>query len=76
MSKNKSFQENLSKLDVMEFIGVLRILGVQIAGENNEEVRPFEEVLFEAIEKYNELSRRQQKNLDRIMRPAARRVNK
>ena len=64
------FQRQLLQLEPVEFIGVARILGVQLFVPDTMEPVPFEELFIRVLEAYKKLSRRQRKNLDRIMRAA------
>lgn len=64
----EKFQRQLLKLEPVEFLGVARILGVDLMGEDKEPL-PFEEVFAAIVTKYGQLSRRQRRNLDRILRP-------
>jgi len=49
-------------------LGVARILGIEIMKDDKEPL-PFEEVFAAIVAKYGQLSRRQRRNLDRILRP-------
>lgn len=64
------FQRQLLQLEPVEFIGVARILGVQLFDLEKKEPLPFEELFIGLLEKYKRLSRRQRKNLDKILRAA------
>ena len=64
------FQRQLLQLEPVEFIGVARILGVQLLVPETMEPVPFEELFIRVLEAYKKLSRRQRNNLDRIMRAA------
>lgn len=64
------FQRQLLQLEPVEFIGVARILRVQLFNPDTMEPVPFEELFIRVLEEYKKLSRRQRKNLDRILRAA------
>ena len=61
------FQRQLLQLEPIEFLGVAKILGVQLIKE--EEPLIFEEVFPLLVEKYAALNRRQRKNLNKMLRP-------
>lgn len=64
------FLEQLLKLETVEFVGVARILGILLVIEDeNKEKNPrsFELVLKDMLSKYATLSRRQRKNLMKII---------
>ena len=61
--------KEISKLQMEEFIGVCKILGVELVEEDGtpkDAVKIFEEV----IEKLDELNRRKRKNLMKLLRAA------
>ena len=64
------FQRQLLQLEPVEFIGVARILGVRLLNPDTIEPIPFEELFIRVLEEYKKLSRRQRKNLDKILRAA------
>lgn len=77
MDKVKRFQRGLLQLELIEFIGVAKILGVNLFEDEEEKVaRQFEEVFPEMVEKYASLSRRQRRNLDKILRPVVKELSK
>ena len=61
------FQRQLLQLEPIEFLGVAKILGIQLIKE--EEPLTFEEVFSLLVEKYAALNRRQRKNLHKMLRP-------
>ena len=61
------FQRLLLQLEPIEFLGVAKILGVQLILE--EEPLTFEEVFPLLVEKYAALNRRQRRNLHKMLRP-------
>ena len=61
------FQRQLLQLEPIEFLGVAKILGVQLIKE--EEPLTFEEVFPLLVEKYAALNRRQRRNLHKMLRP-------
>lgn len=64
------FQRQLLQLEPVEFIGVARILGVQLFNIEKNEPFLFDDIFAGLMEKYRGLSRRQRKNLDKILRAA------
>lgn len=61
------FQRQLLQLEPIEFLGVAKILGIQLIKE--EEPLTFEEVFSLLVEKYAALNRRQRRNLHKMLRP-------
>ena len=61
------FQRQLLQLEPIEFLGVAKILGIQLIKE--EEPLTFEEVFPLLVEKYAALNRRQRRNLHKMLRP-------
>lgn len=64
------FQRQLLQLEPIEFIGVARILGVRLFDSDMMEPIPFEELFIRVLEEYKRLTRRQRKNLEKILRAA------
>ena len=64
----EDFLRRVLMLETVEFIGVARILGVQLVEE--EIPREFEAVLKDMMLKYERLSRTQRRNLMRIINSA------
>ena len=73
--------EMISKLEPQEFIGVCKILGVELTSEEQENkgeekvdvllsVRPTEEIIEEAVDKIAHLNRTQGRNLRKILKAA------
>ena len=77
MDKAKRFQRQLLQLELIEFIGVAKILGIKLyEDEEEKKARQFEEVFPEMVEKYASLSRRQRRNLDKLLRPVIKELSK
>jgi len=66
----KGFQRQLLQLEPVEFIGVARILGVQLFDVEKNEPMMFDEIFADMMEKYAGLSRKQRRNLERLLRAA------
>lgn len=66
----KGFQRQLLQLEPVEFIGVARILGVQLFDVEKNEPAMFDEIFAGMMEKYIGLSRKQRRNLERLLRAA------
>ena len=65
------FQEQLLHLEPQELVGVVHMLGVPLLLEDNPDTPlPFESMYAGVIEKYAKLSRRQRKNLHRLLAAA------
>ena len=70
------FQRQLLELEPVEFLGVTKILGVKVTAEDEEKTPlPFEEVFGSLLLKYETLSRRQRKNLHKLLNAATKKKN-
>lgn len=70
------FAQYLLKLDVVEFIGVAKMLGVEVVKDLNDfedSGKEFSELFEEMVDNFNALNRRKQRNLLKIMKKAGRR---
>lgn len=77
--KIERFQRELLQLEPIEFMGIAKILGVELFRKNEEgkeEPIPFEEVYATVVSKYAALSRLQRRNLNRLLRPVVRELSK
>lgn len=65
----QNFILQVSKLEAIEFLGLLKIFNIDIVN-NDEEKTPkkFEELLSEVIDKYIMLSRTQRRNIMKIIK--------
>ena len=71
IEEKKRFQYQLLKLEIIEIIAVAKILGVPlIKDEEEKEPFSFEEIYEMMLLKYDELSRVQRKNLDKLLAAA------
>lgn len=73
-SKTEQFAQFIAKCDIQAFIGVCKILKVPMdnGAKTKEEfdLRPFEDVWSDVIEKFNNLGRAQRRDLAKIMKQA------
>lgn len=69
-----TFMEYLLKLNAVEFIGVAKMLGVEVVELDNFEDpgKDFSVVLLEMVNKFNALDRRKRRNLLKIIKKAGR----
>ena len=77
--KLERFQRELLQLEPIEFMGIAKILGVELFRKNEEgkeEPIPFEEIYAAVVSKYVTLSRFQRRNLNRLLRPVVRELSK
>lgn len=81
MDRIEGIVRKISKLEPQEFIGICKILGVQIYREEertDEEgkvkmeiiVRPAEDLLQEVIDKVGQLNRTRRRNFNKLLRAA------
>lgn len=66
--KIERLQRRLLQLEPLEFIGVVRLLGIGLM--EGEEPKLFEQMYADVLEKYGKLSRRQRQNFDQILKAA------
>ncbi len=66
---DKNFLNTISHLDPIGFIGVAKILGIEVL--EGESYRQFTDVLTDIMNKYSKLNRRQRRNLLKIARAAS-----
>lgn len=73
-SKTEEFVNHLARCDTQSFIGVCKILNIRIdnGAKTKEEfdLRSFEEIWAEVIEKFNNLGRAQRRELNKVIRLA------
>jgi hypothetical protein len=65
-----SFLKYLKKLEVIETIGVARLLGVQVMNSDNTE-RNGDEILFDICEAFNKVNSNMRKELLKVLKEAA-----
>ena len=78
MSKSNEFLEDIAKLEAVEFIGLAKLLGVELLegkGEN-EKLRPMGDIVDDIMVKFSKLNRNKRRELKKIVRAAGRRVKK
>ena len=74
-SRTQEFASYIARCDVQSFMGVCKILNIKMdnGAKTKEEfdLRPFEEVWAEMIEKFNNLGRAQRRDLNKIIKAVA-----
>ena len=78
MSKSSGFLEDIAKLEAVEFIGLAKLLGVELLegkGES-EELRPMGDIVEDIMVKFSKLNRKKRRELKQIVRAAGRRNKK
>lgn len=69
----QNFVNYTSKLDAMEFMGLVRMLNVDIFKNDKEKTpRSFEEIFSEVMDKFIQASPMQRKNIMKILKAAVR----
>lgn len=68
MNKTNEFIKLISKLEPIEFIGIARILCVDIMDEANKTPRDFEDILSDVVVKFNSLARKQRRDILKVLR--------
>ena len=66
----KNFQEfitEVSKLEAIEFLGLTKIFKVPLIKENNEP-RPFEELLSDVLDGYLKIGRKQRREILKVLK--------
>ena len=68
MDKKNELVELITKLEPVEFIGLARVLCVDIINEEDKTTRDFYDILNDIIDKFNTLARKQRKEILSILR--------
>ena len=68
MNKKNELIELITELEPVEFIGLARVLCVDIINKEDETTRDFYEVLNDIVDKFNTLARKQRKEILSILR--------
>ena len=78
MNKSSGFLGDIAKLEAVEFIGLARLLGVELLegkGES-EKLRPMGDIVNDIMVKFAKLDRNKRRELRKIVRAARRRNEK
>jgi len=78
VNKSSEFLEDIAKLEAIEFIGLAKLLGVELLeGEGeSEELRPMGDIVNDIMVKFSKLNRNKRRELKKIVRAAGRRIKK
>lgn len=68
------FLEDIAKLEAVEFIGLAKLLGVELL--EDEELRPMGDIVDDVMVKFSKLNRKKRRELKKIVRAAGRRIKK
>jgi len=68
------FLEDIAKLEAVEFIGLAKLLGVELL--EGEELRPMGDIVEDIMAKFSKLNRKKRRELKEIVRAAGRRIKK
>lgn len=68
------FLEDIAKLEAVEFIGLAKLLGVELL--EGEELRPMGDIVEDIMTKFSKLNRKKRRELKEIVRAAGRRTKK
>lgn len=68
MNKKNELVELITKLEPVEFIGLARVLCVDIINEENKTTRDFYYILNDIINKFNTLARKQRREILSVLR--------
>ena len=63
----EKFLIQLSKLEPVEFIGVAHLCGARLLQEDNKTPRDFADILRDVLDKYQILSRKKRRELERVL---------
>jgi hypothetical protein len=74
MNKSSGFLEDIAKLEAVEFIGLAKLLGVELL--EGEELRPMGDIVENVMAKFSKLNRKKRRELKEIVRAAGRRIKK
>lgn len=68
------FLEDIAKLEAVEFIGLAKLLGVELL--EGEELRPMGDIVEDIMVKFSKLNRKKRRELKQIVCAAGRRIKK
>lgn len=68
MNKKNELIELITKLEPVEFIGLARVLCVDIVDEENKTTRDFYDILNDIVNKFNTLARKQRREILSVLR--------
>lgn len=68
MNKKNELIELITKLEPVEFIGLARVLCVDIINKEDKTIRDFYDVLNDIITKFNTLARKQRREILSVLR--------
>jgi hypothetical protein len=68
MNKKNELIELITKLEPVEFIGLARVLCVDIINEEDKTTRDFYDVLNDIVNKFNTLARKQRREILSVLR--------
>ena len=74
MNGSSEFLEGIAKLEAIEFIGLAKLLGVELL--EGEELRPMGDIVEDIMVKFSKLNRKKRRELKQIVRAAGRRNKK
>ena len=74
MNGSSEFLEAIAKLEAVEFIGLAKLLGVELL--EGEELRPMGDIVDNIMAKFSKLSRKKRRELKEIVCAAGRRIKK
>lgn len=63
-----TFLERISKLEAIEFIGLAKVLCVELIEEDKETQRPFEDILADMMINYTKAARKSRRQIDKVLR--------
>lgn len=68
MNKKNELMELITELEPVEFIGLARVLCVDIINEEDKTTRDFYDILNDIIDKFNTLARKQRREILSVLR--------
>lgn len=68
MNKKNKLIELITELEPVEFIGLARVLCVDIINEEDKTTRDFYDILNDIIDKFNTLARKQRREILSVLR--------
>lgn len=68
MNKKNELIELITKLEPVEFIGLARVLCVDIINKEDKTIRDFYDVLNDIVNKFNTLARKQRREILSVLR--------
>lgn len=66
----KEVMDMMARLETIEFIGLARLLKVSLVQENDEDIRPFADIVEDMLVSYNKQNRKRRREIFKMLKNA------